>query len=183
MGPLGWVIVGGVGVLVSRAGVRVAQRAQPVVEGGQLTGRFGVQRTSTHVHKGIDIAAPRGAKVRAIADGTVEGLYPDCDRRGYGNCILLQHDDGMLSFYAHLDGFREGLAAGQRVKQGQVIGYVGATNCGLQRSRPMASHLHLEVHTSAVRAPSGRPQIAESVPERIDPQQYLKERGVLVGIA
>lgn len=180
MGPLAWIATSGAGLLIGRMGVRLAQRAMPVVENGKLSGRYGVQRTESHVHNGIDIAAPKGSKVRAVADGVVDGVYPDCDRRGYGNCVLLQHDDGMLSFYAHLEAFRPGLAPGDRIKQGQVIGYVGATNCGLQRSRPMASHLHLEIHSSVVRGPSGRAQIAESMPDRLDPEAYLRERGVLI---
>ena len=75
-------------------------------------------------HEGIDYAAPIGTPVSAIADGTVtKSQYSG----GYGNLIILKHSNGYESYYGHLSKYGKGIKKGVRVKQGQVIGYVGAT--------------------------------------------------------
>ena len=75
-------------------------------------------------HEGIDYAAPIGTPVSAIADGTVtKSQYSG----GYGNLIILKHSNGYESYYGHLSKYGRGIKKGVRVKQGQVIGYVGAT--------------------------------------------------------
>ena len=75
-------------------------------------------------HEGIDYAAPIGTPVSAIADGTVtKSQYSG----GYGNLIILKHSNGYESYYGHLSKYGKGIRKGVRVKQGQVIGYVGAT--------------------------------------------------------
>lgn len=75
-------------------------------------------------HLGVDYAAPIGTPVKAVGEGVVT-------RRGwsggYGNQIILQHESGLESMYAHLSGFARGLSVGQKVRQGQVIGFVGST--------------------------------------------------------
>ncbi len=75
-------------------------------------------------HNGIDYAAPSGTPVSAVADGTVsfKGW-----KGGYGNFIELRHANGCVTGYGHLRGYARGLRQGQRVAQGQVIGYVGMT--------------------------------------------------------
>ncbi len=75
-------------------------------------------------HKGIDFAAPLGTPVYATADGVVEAMEW---RGNYGRQVVLRHDRGLESRYAHLSGYEMGLARGTRVAQGQVIGYVGAS--------------------------------------------------------
>ena len=75
-------------------------------------------------HHGVDYAAPTGTPVKAVGDGLVtqRGWAG-----GYGNQIIVKHVAGLESMYAHLSGYARGLAKGQRVRQGQVIGFVGST--------------------------------------------------------
>ncbi|MDD5021304.1 MAG: M23 family metallopeptidase, partial [Endomicrobiaceae bacterium] len=75
-------------------------------------------------HEGIDYAAPRGTPVSAIADGVVSKARPS---GGYGNLIILKHPNGYESYYGHLSKYAKGVKRGAKVKQGQVIGYVGST--------------------------------------------------------
>lgn len=75
-------------------------------------------------HLGVDYGAPTGTPVKAVGSGVVT-------KRGwaggYGNQIVLRHDSSLESLYSHLSGFSRGLAVGSKVRQGQVIGYVGST--------------------------------------------------------
>ena len=86
-------------------------------------------------HKGIDYAAPTGTKIRTVADGKVEFIG---QQRGYGNVIIVKHDDVQRTLYAHMSRFSPSLKLGDSVKQGQVIGEVGQTGWA---SGP---HLHFE---------------------------------------
>ncbi len=92
-------------------------------------------------HRGVDYAAPMGAKVMAVADGVVEFAGA---RGDYGNLIVLRHQDMFMTYYAHLSGFAPGITAGRTVEQGQTIGLVGMT--GLTTG----PHLHFEFHTRDV---------------------------------
>lgn len=85
-------------------------------------------------HPGIDITAPKGTKVVAAADGLV--VYAG-RKLNYGKVITIEHKFGMSTRYGHLDRFN--VKAGQRVKKGDIIGYVGTTG------RSTGSHLHYEV--------------------------------------
>lgn len=147
-----------------------------LVEEGRLSSPYMVQRTATHYHRGIDVRAARGTPLRAVNNGYVRGIYVDCERKGYGNSVLIQHDDGTLGFYAHLQRFAD-LSEGQRVRRGQVVGYVGTTDCGSARPG-MAPHVHFEVHLKVVETPGGWPIIAENTPARMDPVEYLERVGV-----
>lgn len=106
------------------------------VEGGVLWRGFGRTRKVRRgkIHKGLDIGATPGTRVRAVSDGLV--AYSHFEVRGYGNLIMLIHPDGAVSYYAHLKAAYVG--AGQRVRRGDVIGEVGET--GLARG----PHLHFE---------------------------------------
>ena len=75
-------------------------------------------------HQGVDYAAPSGTPVKAVGDGTVEKSGWG---NGFGNMVVLRHSGGLESMYSHLSGFAAGAKRGSRVRQGQVIGYVGAT--------------------------------------------------------
>ncbi|MCK6372379.1 MAG: peptidoglycan DD-metalloendopeptidase family protein [Gammaproteobacteria bacterium] len=86
-------------------------------------------------HKGVDYAAPRGTPVRAPGDGKVVFRGR---QGGYGNAIILQHPGGVTTLYGHLSAFARNLRVGQKVSQGTVIGYVGATGLAT------APHLHYE---------------------------------------
>jgi murein DD-endopeptidase MepM/ murein hydrolase activator NlpD len=85
-------------------------------------------------HPGIDVSAPRGTKAVAPADGVVVAVGP---RGAYGLAIIIDHGFGLVTRYAHLERFN--VRAGQRVRRGDVIGFVGSTG------RSNAPHLHYEV--------------------------------------
>ncbi len=86
-------------------------------------------------HKGIDYAAPIGTHVKATADGMVESIGR---QSGYGNFIMLKHQGGFSTSYAHLSSFARGLRKGAKVRQGDVIGRVGQTGWAT------GPHLHYE---------------------------------------
>ena len=75
-------------------------------------------------HYGVDYGAPTGTPVKAVGDGAVSlrGWAG-----GYGNQVVVKHSAGLESMYSHLSGFARGIAVGSRVRQGQVIAYVGST--------------------------------------------------------
>ncbi len=85
-------------------------------------------------HTGIDIAAPKGTPIYATADGTVSREKPGS---GYGICVLLNHGYSYQTLYAHMS--KAAVKPGQKVKRGQLIGYVGSTGMS------SGSHLHYEV--------------------------------------
>ena len=115
------------------------------IDGARLSSGFGKRRHPilgyTKMHKGTDFAAPSGTPIYAAGDGTVDMIGR---RGGYGNYIRLRHSSEFSTAYAHMKGFKKGLKRGARVKQGQVIGYVGTTG------RSTGPHLHYEVLKSGV---------------------------------
>ena len=83
---------------------------------------------TTRPHRGIDWAAPRGTPVWSVASGKIIFRGRAGGRGGgFGNLVKIQHDNGYISYYGHLNGFAGGLKVGDRVRQKQVIGYVGST--------------------------------------------------------
>jgi murein DD-endopeptidase MepM/ murein hydrolase activator NlpD len=88
------------------------------------------------MHKGMDFTSASGTPIYATGDGIV--LKADNSLSGYGNHIEIGHGFGYLTLYAHLSQYK--VRSGQRVKRGDVIGYVGSTG------RSQAPHLHYEVH-------------------------------------
>jgi murein DD-endopeptidase MepM/ murein hydrolase activator NlpD len=81
---------------------------------------YGVRRA----HLGVDYAAPHGSAVVAVADGVVVSAAWS---GGGGRMVRLRHARGLETYYLHLSSFAKGIRAGARVKQNQVIGFVGAT--------------------------------------------------------
>jgi murein DD-endopeptidase MepM/ murein hydrolase activator NlpD len=98
-------------------------------------------------HKGVDLAAPSGSPVYATADGIVAKAEPYST---YGNYIQIEHGGELQTRYAHLSGYA--VAAGDRVRKGDLIGYVGSTG------RSTGPHLHYEVRVAG---------------EAVDPTPYL----------
>lgn len=103
---------------------------------------FGDARSGGRSHEGIDILATLGQKVYAVVDGTLTrqaGADASLSGNAWGLTAAL---DGTYYFYAHLSAFADGLALGDKVTRGQLIGYVGDTgNAG-----PNNFHLHFELH-------------------------------------
>lgn len=110
------------------------------VEGGRLSSLFGKRNHPvlgyTRMHKGLDFAAPRGAPVLAAGDGIVEKRERF---GGFGKYIRIRHNETYKTAYAHLSRYAEGLQPGDRVTQGQIIAYVGATGVAT------GPNLHYEV--------------------------------------
>ncbi len=126
------------------------------IDGARLSSGFG-KRTHpvlgyTKMHKGLDFAAPRGTPIYAAGNGTVQYA----GRKGaYGNFVLIRHNADYSTAYAHMK--RVNTAKGRRVKQGQIIGYVGTTG------RSTGPHLHYEIRRAGrqvnplrVKMPSGQ---------------------------
>lgn len=110
------------------------------VDGARISSGFGMRKHPilgyNKMHKGMDFAASLGTPVYAAGDGTIEKI----GRNGaYGNYVRIRHTSTMKTAYAHLHKFGKGLRNGSRVKQGDVIGYVGSTG------RSTGPHLHYEV--------------------------------------
>jgi murein DD-endopeptidase MepM/ murein hydrolase activator NlpD len=95
---------------------------------------------SIRAHRGVDYAAPRGRPIKAAGDGKVifRGV-----KGGYGKTIILQHGGNITTLYAHMSRYA-GARIGGRVRQGQTIGYVGATGLAT------ANHLHYEYRLNGV---------------------------------
>ncbi|HEV7364004.1 MAG TPA: peptidoglycan DD-metalloendopeptidase family protein, partial [Solirubrobacteraceae bacterium] len=124
------------------------------VTGYTVTGVFGENR-GDHVHSGLDMAVPSGTPIRAASCGTVASASYE---GGYGNMVCINHSGGYSTCYAHMSRFAVG--AGQYVRIGQVIGYVGCTgNCS-------GPHVHFEVRYHGTAR---------------DPQPYLKHQARIAG--
>lgn len=95
-------------------------RFQWPVEGGKLISRFGAKNKGI-ANDGINIAAPLGEPIWASADGVV--VYSGNELKGYGNMVILRHNDGWMSAYAHAEDIT--VRKNEMVKQGDIIGYVG----------------------------------------------------------
>ena len=110
-------------------------------------------------HKGVDLQAPVGTKVRSTADGVIDFVG---QQRGYGNVIIIKHNAKQTTLYAHLNEFADGLRVGSKVRQGDTIGTVGMTGW------TTGPHLHFEFRIGGVHQdPLKMAKAAESVP--LDP--------------
>ncbi|GAB5429298.1 MAG: M23 family metallopeptidase [Devosia indica] len=113
---------------------------RPLEGGGTLRSRFGYRIhpifKTRRLHTGVDLAARTGTPIYASGDGVIS-YYKW--QSGYGNKVEIQHVNGYETAYGHMSRFAEGLGVGSRVRQGQVVGYVGSTG---QSTGP---HLHFEI--------------------------------------
>lgn len=105
------------------------------VSSGFTTSRFHPVLNKWRAHKGVDYAAPIGTKVKVTSDGSVSFIGK---QGGYGNVVMVNHQGRYTTVYGHLSAFAKGMRQGQRVAQGEIIGYVGMTGLA---SGP---HLHYE---------------------------------------
>jgi murein DD-endopeptidase MepM/ murein hydrolase activator NlpD len=111
------------------------------ISSGFTSGRLHPVLQIWRAHKGIDYAAPTGTPVRAVADSVVSFVGK---QGGYGNLVVLNHQQPYSTAYGHLSRFGKGIKRGSKVSQGQLIGYVGATGLA---SGP---HLHYEFRINGV---------------------------------
>lgn len=137
------------------------------VDFSRISSRYGGRthpvKQTFRMHKGVDYAAATGTPVKSTGDGKIvfRGV-----KGGYGNVLILQHGGKYSTLYAHLSSFKKGLGVGSRIRQGQVIGFVGSTGLAT------GPHLHYEfrvngVHTNplTVKLPNAGP-----IPEHLKAQ-------------
>ncbi len=105
------------------------------------TGRKHPVLNKIRAHKGVDYAASRGTPIKAVGDGKV--IFKG-RKGGYGRVIILQHGSKYTTLYAHMNAYNKKLRNGSRVKQGQVIGYVGSSGLAT------GPHLHYEFRINGV---------------------------------
>lgn len=128
------------------------------VDGARLSSRYGKRRHPilgyNRMHRGVDFAAPRGTPIYAAGNGT---LVLAGRKGGYGKYVRIRHNERYSTAYGHMHRIARGMRKGKRVKQGQIIGYVGSTG------RSTGPHLHYEVLAGGrqvnplrLRLPSGR---------------------------
>ena len=137
--------------------VRKALLRTPV-DGAKLTSGYGKRRHPilgyNRVHRGVDFGAPKGTPIYAAGDGMIEMAKWEGN---YGRYVRLRHNNEIKTAYAHMSRFAKGARKGKRVRQGQVIGYVGSTGMST------GPHLHYEVivkgrkkNPMRVKLPTGR---------------------------
>ena len=128
------------------------------INGARLSSAFGMRKHPidgyNKMHKGTDFAAPEGTPIMASGDGVITRARW-CG--GGGNCIKIKHNSTYQTIYAHMKNFGKGIKEGLRVKQGQIIGYVGSTG------KSTGPHLHYEVvkdgkkiNSQKLKLPSGK---------------------------
>lgn len=128
------------------------------INGAYITSGYGMRISPitgyNRTHKGIDFGAPRGTSIYASGDGVIESAYYS---EVYGNFIEIRHVNGYRTLYAHMTNYARGMRKGIRVRQGQIIGYVGSTGMST------GPHLHYEisywgtkVNPRSVKSPPGR---------------------------
>lgn len=110
------------------------------VEFSRISSRFNLKRkhpvlNTIRAHKGVDYAAPRGTPIRATGDGKIVHRGR---KGGYGKAIVIQHGSRYSTLYAHMNSYARGMKNGKRVRQGEIIGYVGSTGLAT------GPHLHYE---------------------------------------
>ncbi len=146
------------------------------VTSGFSYSRFHPIHQTWRAHKGVDYGAPIGTRVKATGDGVVEYVGK---QGGYGNLVVIRHQGRYTTHYGHLNGFAA-IRKGQRVSQGDIIGYVGKTGWAT------GPHLHYEfrindVHQNplAVALPSAPPLAPQQMAEfkhHADPLAYRLDR-------
>ncbi len=128
------------------------------INGARLSSKFGLRKHPidgyNKMHRGTDFAAPEGTPIMASGDGII---LKSSWCGGGGNCIKIKHNSTYSTIYAHLSKFANGIRKGKRIKQGQIIGYVGSTG------KSTGPHLHYEVihnglkiNSQTLKLPSGK---------------------------
>ncbi len=134
------------------------------INGARLSSSFGMRKHPilgyNKMHRGTDFAAPSGTPIMASGSGTITRARW-CG--GGGNCVKIRHNSTYETIYAHMKSFAKGIKEGRKVKQGQIIGYVGSTGMST------GPHLHYEVvvngkkvNSQKLKLPSGKKLKGES---------------------
>ena len=123
-------------------------------------------------HRGVDYAASTGTPIKAAGDGRIVHRGR---KGGYGNTVIIQHGGNITTLYAHMSKYKSGQRVGSRVRQGQVIGYVGKTGLA---SGP---HLHYEYRLNGVHRNPRTVKLPDAEP--VDPslrEEFARATGPLV---
>ncbi len=142
------------------------------IDFARISSRFNLRRkhpvlNKIRAHKGTDYAAARGTPIKSAGDGKV--IFAG-RKGGYGNVIIIQHGTRYQTLYAHMNNFHRSIRRGRKVKQGQIIGYVGSTGLAT------GPHLHYEFRVDGVHRDSLRVKLpkAKSLPSRERPR-FMKQ--------
>ena len=130
------------------------------VDFARISSRFNLRRKhpilhTIRAHKGTDYAARTGTPIKATGDGKV---IHAARKGGYGKTVIIQHGQNITTLYAHMNGYARGIRSGKRVKQGQIIGYVGSTG------RSTGPHLHYEFRVNGVHKNSLKVKLPHAKP-------------------
>jgi len=152
------------------------------INGARLSSSFGRRRHPisgySRLHKGTDFAAPSGTPIYAAGHGTVERASR---YGGYGKYVRVRHANGYKTAYAHMSRYGPGVKSGRRIRQGDIVGYVGSTGAST------GPHLHYEVYINgkpvnamALKLPTGRklantPEIMTAFEARRDEIDLFRE--------
>ena len=128
------------------------------INGARLSSSFGMRKHPilgyNKMHRGTDFAAPKGTPIMASGNGIIKKAGW-CG--GGGNCVKIKHNSTYETVYAHMKSFAKGMKVGKKVRQGQIIGYVGSTGMST------GPHLHYEVivngkkvNSQTLKLPSGK---------------------------
>jgi murein DD-endopeptidase MepM/ murein hydrolase activator NlpD len=132
------------------------------ISGARISSGFGMRRHPilgyTKMHTGMDFAVPYGTPIRSAGSGVVKHA---AWKGAYGRTVMVKHPNGYTTLYAHMSRVASGLKRGHKVRQGQVIGYVGSSG------RSTGPHLHYEVRRK------GKPLN----PKRIRTAEFVKLKG------
>ncbi|ALE03000.1 M23 family metallopeptidase [Bartonella ancashensis] len=142
------------------------------VPNGVLGSPFGSRKHPilgyVRMHTGVDWVAPAGSPIIAVGDGVVTKIGT---AGGYGNHIVIQHANGYVSSYAHQQGYAANIKLGTKVRQGQIIGYVGSTGLAT------GPHCHFEIVVNSVKVDPMRIRLPDSKTlTNKDLQTFLHEK-------
>jgi murein DD-endopeptidase MepM/ murein hydrolase activator NlpD len=147
------------------------------VEFSRVSSRFNLKRkhpvlNRIRAHKGVDYAAPRGTPIKSTSNGKIVFRGK---KGGYGNTVIVQHGTKYSTLYAHMSKFRSGLGKGSRVKQGQIIGYVGSSGLAT------GPHLHYELRINGVHRDPLRAKLPGADPLKKKYREDFKQKaGALI---
>lgn len=142
------------------------------VDFARISSHFNLRRKhpvlhKIRAHKGTDYAAARGTPIKATGDGKV---IHKGRKGGYGKAVIIQHGQKFTTLYAHMSKYARGVANGKRVKQGQIIGYIGSTGLA---SGP---HLHYEFRVNGVHKNSLKVKLPHAKPIPKNQLAHFKEQ-------
>lgn len=149
------------------------------IDFARISSRFNLRRkhpvlNRIRAHKGTDYAAVTGTPIKSAGDGKV--IFAG-RKGGYGNVVIIQHGSRYQTLYAHMNGFHRSIRRGRKVRQGQVIGYVGSTGLAT------GPHLHYEFRVDGVHRDSLRVKLpkAKSIPSS-EKSRFLKQARQMTAI-